>query len=1044
MPNFTGQQMPIRENLKIFGVGSSNGQTGLCHKLDNGIMTMIDTKTDGTIVIKHTIDQVTWQETIISPIKVNVAIQYITAITVRSLLITLVLLADGNTYTVVYDTRTKKVVSVKLLYTATQCLEGSMYYDSDYDKIHVVLRAKIPAYASSNNLIYLETTINKKSDLYNHEITRIRVVTKDTTYPQFFTEPTIITFNGKPYIFYIGQGVYTHGNAINTGSSVGVITEMFNHTELVYFRVPETNQTYLNWGNSPSIHPDYLTFNLENNSNTEMFKNLSVLKVRDKDTGREILYTSYYSKYVKQIKWQYTQDAMMRRQYINVPLTVSVDYTTNARKLVSRMTGSEDGTAILTYFGDDYCIVLKHNVSTKTPTSTISSNHVNLPTSPTFSDNYDDVVILSKPVIETTNILYPSIRYYKELNNFKGAMYGKWDDVQLDRTVPDQIKHKARLAINSYLKTEIKAGDKTVYETSEVEGTYNIKKEDLHGDSLDVILHTTSGKAYEVGAYPISMTKMFTSKKILKNDSMYKKELILETKKVTMPTNSRLYVTENNWYVIGYTDTDSRAILLISKDEGTTWTRIFTKMNFAIFGFTYFDMNNTLYILATGQAEKGLRYYMVDMNQPLPVTELTTTLEAQNNNESLVFSNPHALKVGQHVHLVGSNAISGSFQNGSNLHYCLLDFFSDKQIGMFDRKKGIAVDSGTSATEDINSVFPKLLLLQSGKTGMLYSGIGFIASNQSNANHASTLTLYRNDTKASIRSGQTEVSFVPIEASYQGSLKYRQADYSIDEYNGKRRIVVCYGYKEYDVRVSLYRNIPYTFRLNIAVSVDDGLTWQIEKAPIPNLTREATEVTYPVVYANGDNIDVYYLLGKSLCFITYNAKTGWSRPNNLGISAVAMVKTEYSNGDNPNTRGDKLAILEPSTTRNFDERTVSLVNTAIPKFIAMSGIQLPSDANVQSKETLEFLRDKVNEFRAINGELPYVWTDPVIVRGVTPIKAQHWNELEQAIAETYQNNSISIVNPATKKLIEGRSSKGDVINDLPEKVNGIINGLLNK
>ena len=65
-------------------------------------------------------------------------------------------------------------------------------------------------------------------------------------------------------------------------------------------------------------------------------------------------------------------------------------------------------------------------------------------------------------------------------------------------------------------------------------------------------------------------------------------------------------------------------------------------------------------------------------------------------------------------------------------------------------------------------------------------------------------------------------------------------------------------------------------------------------------------------------------------------------------------------------------------------------------------IALPS-SNALAKDNIDFIRQKVNEFRQTNGFSAYSWTDPTIIRGVTPVKAAHWNEIQQAIDEVYNS-----------------------------------------
>ena len=115
-------------------------------------------------------------------------------------------------------------------------------------------------------------------------------------------------------------------------------------------------------------------------------------------------------------------------------------------------------------------------------------------------------------------------------------------------------------------------------------------------------------------------------------------------------------------------------------------------------------------------------------------------------------------------------------------------------------------------------------------------------------------------------------------------------------------------------------------------------------------------------------------------------------------------------------------------------------------FIALENVQLPFPYDYQREENLTYLRNNVNEFRVNNGLDVKTWTDPVIVKGYTPIKAAHWNEVEGAILEVYisigQNISSSEVEQQLNDPIVARDTRYP-IKGLQQRINNIAKGLKN-
>jgi hypothetical protein len=116
-------------------------------------------------------------------------------------------------------------------------------------------------------------------------------------------------------------------------------------------------------------------------------------------------------------------------------------------------------------------------------------------------------------------------------------------------------------------------------------------------------------------------------------------------------------------------------------------------------------------------------------------------------------------------------------------------------------------------------------------------------------------------------------------------------------------------------------------------------------------------------------------------------------------------------------------------------------------FAALEELELPFPDDFQQKENLVYLRDRANEFRVSNGVEPMTWTDSDIVEMVTPIKALHWNEVQDAIEEVYTSLGHAFVNPETeqyvKELIVGRTMDFPV-KELQTRMHKILYSLMNQ
>jgi hypothetical protein len=115
-------------------------------------------------------------------------------------------------------------------------------------------------------------------------------------------------------------------------------------------------------------------------------------------------------------------------------------------------------------------------------------------------------------------------------------------------------------------------------------------------------------------------------------------------------------------------------------------------------------------------------------------------------------------------------------------------------------------------------------------------------------------------------------------------------------------------------------------------------------------------------------------------------------------------------------------------------------------FYPLDNISLPS-SNQYAKENIDYIRVKVNEFRQANGFPPYSWTDPVIIKKVTPVKAIHWNEIQAAIKEVYEQTSSILANQTVQitinETIMPKNPKYH-IKELSSRVINIIKALKNE
>ncbi|MFS1513036.1 fibronectin type III domain-containing protein [Chengkuizengella sp. SCS-71B] len=114
-------------------------------------------------------------------------------------------------------------------------------------------------------------------------------------------------------------------------------------------------------------------------------------------------------------------------------------------------------------------------------------------------------------------------------------------------------------------------------------------------------------------------------------------------------------------------------------------------------------------------------------------------------------------------------------------------------------------------------------------------------------------------------------------------------------------------------------------------------------------------------------------------------------------------------------------------------------------FFKHSNLTLPNE-NPYLKEVIDFIREKVNQFRTRNGLDPINWTDTTIIKKSTPIKATQWNEIEDSILDVYTQLDIELNNKEAKQQFEETIIAKDQsypLQLLPRRIENIIKALQN-
>lgn len=110
--------------------------------------------------------------------------------------------------------------------------------------------------------------------------------------------------------------------------------------------------------------------------------------------------------------------------------------------------------------------------------------------------------------------------------------------------------------------------------------------------------------------------------------------------------------------------------------------------------------------------------------------------------------------------------------------------------------------------------------------------------------------------------------------------------------------------------------------------------------------------------------------------------------------------------------------------------------------------EVPFPKHFQKKENIEYMREQANAFRHENGLPEQGWFDPIIVRNYTPIKAEHWNEVQASIVEVYDTFNQRMASPVVEETIKQEIKPQDPVNypvkELENRLSALLLALLNK
>lgn len=206
----------------------------------------------------------------------------------------------------------------------------------------------------------------------------------------------------------------------------------------------------------------------------------------------------------------------------------------------------------------------------------------------------------------------------------------------------------------------------------------------------------------------------------------------------------------------------------------------------------------------------------------------------------------------------------------------------------------------------------------------------------------------------------------------------------------------------------------------MAINQEVRLSWQ------PANTTRNTEVLYDIEIFDGFtwNEVAYNVPTTSLVFRIP------SMEDTLNAKIRIRSKTPFQYG----------GFVESAWT---ETKAFTIVN-----FFIFDTIAVPFLNDVQKKENADYLRQKVNDMRIVNDLPPLVYTDPVIIRYETAIKAVHFDEIEAGLLECFDKNPrAKFANVRTEqelRKVKEYSDQAELIQELPQRIDFICKALMNQ
>lgn len=206
----------------------------------------------------------------------------------------------------------------------------------------------------------------------------------------------------------------------------------------------------------------------------------------------------------------------------------------------------------------------------------------------------------------------------------------------------------------------------------------------------------------------------------------------------------------------------------------------------------------------------------------------------------------------------------------------------------------------------------------------------------------------------------------------------------------------------------------------MAINQEVRLSWQ------PATTARNTQVVYDIEIFDG-------FIWKE---IAYNV------PSNSIVFRIPPMK------DTPNAKlriRSKTAFQYGGYVESawFETKTFTIVN-----FFIFDSIAVPFLNDVQKKENADYLRQKVNDMRIVNDLPPLVYTDPVIIRYETAIKAVHFDEMERGILECFDSNPrgkfSNVRTEQELRKMKEYADQAELIQELPQRIDFICKALMNQ